>query len=88
MRVGCWEFQICGDSNVSLRFSHNVCLQVTPPDEGDFFVWDGCAACVGGVRIDFSVSGARDVNPDVCQKGVVPGISWEVSDTQVQNFVA
>lgn len=62
--------------------------KVTPPDKGEFFVWDGCEACVGGVRADFSVSGARNVNPDACGRGVVPGISWKVSDTQVRKFVA
>lgn len=30
--------------------------QVSTPDGDDFFVWDGCAACAGGVKIDFSVS--------------------------------
>jgi hypothetical protein len=63
-------------------------LQVNAPDGGEFFVWDGCAACVGGVRIDFSVSGARNVEADACTVGVVPGVSWSVSSTQVKNFVA
>ena len=61
--------------------------KVTPPDGGSFFVWDGCAACVGGGRLDFSVSGARQVQKDACWVGVVPGISWSVSHKQVKKFV-
>ncbi|KAI9349510.1 hypothetical protein BDR26DRAFT_915248 [Obelidium mucronatum] len=50
---------------------------------GSFVVWDSCAACTGGVRLDFSLSALLAINPDACFKGVVPGISWEVTDEQV-----
>ncbi len=60
---------------------------VAAPDGGDFFVWDGCAACVGGGRIDLSVSGAQQVDPAACQLGVVPGVSFQVVDEQVKPFV-
>ena len=63
-------------------------MQVNAPDGGDFYVWDGCAACVGGVRIDFSVSGLRNVESDGCEKGVVPGVTWTVTNTQIKKFVA
>lgn len=62
--------------------------QVAAPDGGDFFVWDACAACVGGGKIDFSVSGIKSANPNACTLGVVPGVSWQVVDTQVRPFVA
>lgn len=61
---------------------------VAAPDGGDFFVWDGCGACVNGQRLDFSVSGILNVSPDGCNLGVVPGVSWQVVDTQVRPFVA
>ena len=61
--------------------------RVPAPDGGDFFVWDGCEACEGGVRIDFSVSGLKSVDPDACNLGVVPGVTFEVVDEQVQPFV-
>lgn len=51
-----------------------------------FFVWDGCEACLGGVRIDFSVSALRSIQENACTVGVVPGISWEVTETQVVPF--
>ncbi|GFR40019.1 hypothetical protein Agub_g554 [Astrephomene gubernaculifera] len=62
-------------------------VQVKAPDGGDFFVWDGCAACIGGGRIDFSVSGLKSVSADGCNQGVVPGVSWQVVDVQVRQFV-
>ena len=61
--------------------------QIAAPDGGDFFVWDGCAACVGGGRIDFSVSGLRNVNSNGCTLGVVPGVSFSVVDQVVKTFV-
>jgi hypothetical protein len=61
--------------------------QVAAPDGGDFFVWDGCAACVGGGKIDFSVSGARNINSNACTLGVIPGVTFNVVDTQVKTFV-
>lgn len=33
--------------------------RVAAPDGGDFFVWDDCAARIGGGKIDLSVSGLR-----------------------------
>ncbi len=61
--------------------------QVQAPDDGDFFVWDGCEACAGGGRIDFSVSGLTAVNSQACTLGVVPGVSYQVLDVQVKAFV-
>lgn len=61
--------------------------QVSAPDGGNFFVWDGCAACIGGGRIDFSVSGARNVNANACNLGVIPGVRFEVVDQVVKTFV-
>ena len=53
-------------------------------------MWDGCERCVqgNGGFVDLSVSGARGLDPDACQKGLIPGVSWQVSDTQVKKFVA
>ncbi|EFJ41579.1 chitinase, lysozyme [Volvox carteri f. nagariensis] len=62
-------------------------VPVTAPDGGSFFVWDGCEACVGGGRIDFSLSGLQRAASDACSLGVVPGISWQVVDEVVQQFV-
>jgi hypothetical protein len=62
--------------------------QVAAPDGGDFFVWDGCQACIGGGKIDFSVSGARNVDAAACTLGVIPGVSYQVVDQQVRTFVA
>lgn len=61
--------------------------QVSAPDGGDFFVWDGCEACVGGGKIDFSVSGIRNVDGNGCNLGVVPGVTYKVVDQQVKTFV-
>ena len=74
---------LCGKE---VTVTHNGKV-VTPPDGGSFFIWDGCAACVGGVRLDFSVSGARQVQEDACWVGVIPGISWSVSNKQIKKFV-
>jgi hypothetical protein len=62
--------------------------RVAAPDGGDFFVWDGCAACVGGGKIDFSVRGARNVDANACALGVIPGVRFEVTDVQMKPFVA
>ena len=62
--------------------------QVAAPDGGNFFVWDGCAACVGGGKIDFSVSGARNIDANACTLGLIPGVGFKVVDEQVQPFIA
>jgi hypothetical protein len=81
--IGSNRAKYCGKQVVVKR--NGVC--VAAPDGGDFFIWDGCDACVGGVRLDFSVSGARAVDSNACIKGVIPGVSWEVTDKQVVAFV-
>ncbi|KAI8609531.1 hypothetical protein BC830DRAFT_1150064 [Chytriomyces sp. MP71] len=53
----------------------------------EFVVWDSCAACSGGVRLDFSVSGLQAVSGDACTLGLVPNVSWEVMDEQVIPYV-
>jgi hypothetical protein len=63
-------------------------VQVAAPDGGDFFVWDGCQACIGGGKIDFSVSGARKVDAGACTVGVIPGVTYQVVNQQVRQFVA
>ncbi|KAJ3066052.1 hypothetical protein HDU98_010617 [Podochytrium sp. JEL0797] len=55
---------------------------------GNFVVWDSCVACAGGVRLDFSLTGLEMVDPNACELGVVPGVSWEVLDEQVIPYVA
>ncbi|GIL78135.1 hypothetical protein Vretifemale_7564 [Volvox reticuliferus] len=60
---------------------------VSPPDGGSFFVWDGCQACIGGGRLDFSLSGLQNAASNACTLGVVPGISWKVVDEVVQKFI-
>lgn len=75
---------LCGKKII---VTHNG-APVSAPDGGDFYVWDGCAACVGGGRIDFSVSGLRNADPNACNLGVVPGVSWQVVDVQSRPFVA
>ncbi|KAJ3006545.1 UNVERIFIED_CONTAM: hypothetical protein HDU68_004012, partial [Siphonaria sp. JEL0065] len=57
------------------------------PVAGNFVVWDSCAACTGGVRLDFSLSALESINGNACQMGVVPGISWEVTDEQVIPYI-
>ncbi|KAJ3032108.1 UNVERIFIED_CONTAM: hypothetical protein HDU68_004418 [Siphonaria sp. JEL0065] len=57
------------------------------PVPGNFVVWDSCAACTGGVRLDFSLSALESINGNACQMGVVPGIRWEVTDEQVIPYV-
>ncbi|KAJ3062588.1 hypothetical protein HDU98_001534, partial [Podochytrium sp. JEL0797] len=49
---------------------------------GTFVVWDSCVACTGGVRLDFSLGALLEIEPNTCHMGVVPGISWEVTDEQ------
>lgn len=61
--------------------------QITAPDGGDFFVWDGCAACIGGTIIDFSLSGLQRVTANACTVGKVPGVSFRVVDVVVRQFV-
>ncbi|KAI8618205.1 hypothetical protein BC830DRAFT_1216788 [Chytriomyces sp. MP71] len=58
------------------------------PVLGNFVVWDSCAACTGGVRLDFSVSALMSIDSRACELGVVPNISWEVVDEQVIPYVA
>ncbi|KAL3801235.1 hypothetical protein HJC23_012635 [Cyclotella cryptica] len=56
--------------------------------KGTFVVFDGCEACEGGGRIDFSLSALDDINNgEACNDGVVPGISWDVVDNQIIEFV-
>ncbi|KAJ3060577.1 hypothetical protein HDU98_003476 [Podochytrium sp. JEL0797] len=55
---------------------------------GNFVVWDSCPACAGGVRLDFSLGALQQIAPDVCTTGIVPGITWEVTDVQVIPYVA
>jgi hypothetical protein len=31
-----------------------------------FVVWDGCAACIGGGKIDFSREALMDITPEAC----------------------
>jgi hypothetical protein len=52
-----------------------------------FVVWDGCKACFGGVKIDFSLEALVDIDSDTCHLGMVPGIRWEVTDEQEIKFV-
>ncbi|KAJ3067786.1 hypothetical protein HDU98_009024 [Podochytrium sp. JEL0797] len=54
---------------------------------GNFVVWDSCPACTGGVRLDFSLGALQAIAPDVCTTGIVPGITWEVTDVQVIPYV-
>ncbi|KAJ3063028.1 hypothetical protein HDU98_001107 [Podochytrium sp. JEL0797] len=56
--------------------------------EGNFVVWDACVACTGGVKIDFSLGALQKIEPNACHMGVVPGMSWEVTDEQVIPYVA
>ena len=63
---------------------------IPAPDGGDWFVWDGCQACneqTGNQRIDFSVSGLRQISADACNLGNVKGFSWEIQNVQVLPFV-
>ncbi|XXQ32926.1 Uncharacterized protein PBTT_03386 [Plasmodiophora brassicae] len=54
---------------------------------GPFFVFDGCVACIGGGRIDFSVTALNAIdNGNACNDGIVPGISWKVTDTQIIHY--
>ena len=57
-------------------------------DATDVFVWDGCDACRGGGRIDLSVDGLQNVDSKACQLGVVPGVTWQVVDRTIKQFVA
>lgn len=61
--------------------------RVEAPDGGDFVVWDGCAACAKEAIVDFSVSGARRINPQACQIGAIEGITLDVVDEQVWEFI-
>jgi len=62
-------------------------VRVNAPDGGDFFVWDGCFACIGGGKIDFSVSGARQIDANACMLGVIPGVKYTVTNEQVLAFI-
>ena len=66
--------------------------QVTPPDGGSFFVWDGCEACATTRpnNIDFSLGGLGAVTNSItsaCQQGIVPGVSFQITNVQVKQFV-
>lgn len=52
-----------------------------------FAVWDGCAACANGARLDFSMPALRNIDPNACQLGLLPKISWNVVDESVITFV-
>lgn len=55
---------------------------------GPFFVFDGCEACKGGGRIDFSLSVLNSIDKgSACNDGAVPGISWKVTNNQIIPFV-
>ncbi|TPX66765.1 hypothetical protein CcCBS67573_g07722 [Chytriomyces confervae] len=56
--------------------------------DATFVVWDSCAACTGGVKLDFSVSALSAIEPAACTLGNVGGIEWEVVDEQVIPYVA
>ena len=61
--------------------------EVSAPDGGDWFVWDGCDACRQNTIIDFSASGLRMFDSDACNKGVIQGVTWFVTEEQVHKFV-
>ncbi len=63
--------------------------RISAPDGGDFFVWDGCQACAasGMQKIDFSAPGIQRVDPNGCNLGVVPNVSYKITDKQVKQFV-
>jgi hypothetical protein len=51
-------------------------------------VFDGCEACIGGSRIDFSLSALDQIdNGNACRDGLVPGISWKVTNNQIIPFI-
>lgn len=66
--------------------------KVTPPDGGSFFVWDGCEACAiqyNFQNIDFSLPGLGVVagsEASALDQGVIPGVSFQVTDVQVKKF--
>ena len=80
--VGSNRAKYCGKK---IQVYHNG-KRVHGPDGGDFFVWDGCAACQHDTIIDFSASGLRMLDRDACTKGVIQGVSWVVTDEQVHKF--
>ncbi|KAJ3357973.1 hypothetical protein HDU83_000030 [Entophlyctis luteolus] len=55
--------------------------------DATFYVWDSCVACEGGVRLDFSLTALMSINSNVCNLGIVSGISWQVLDEQVVPYV-
>lgn len=66
-------------------------VKVAAPDQNpdgsrEFYVFDGCQACIGGGRIDLSVNGLQNVDPNACNLGVVPGVTWQVVDKVVATF--
>jgi hypothetical protein len=52
-----------------------------------FIVWDGCGACLNGARLDFSREALMDIDPQACDLGLLPEISWKVVDEQLMTFV-
>ncbi|GAX72934.1 hypothetical protein CEUSTIGMA_g389.t1 [Chlamydomonas eustigma] len=81
----------CG-KQVIISYNGN---KVTPPDGGSFFVWDGCEACANPSgydfsNIDLSLSGLGAVvggTQSACQQGLVKGIAFQITSTQVHTFV-
>ena len=53
---------------------------------GTFYVWDGCAACAGGARLDLSVTAINQADPNACTLGLID-ISWEILNEQVVPYV-
>jgi hypothetical protein len=39
---------------------------VSPPDGKDWFIWDTCEDCAGGMKIKTSLSGVQAVDPNAC----------------------
>jgi hypothetical protein len=71
--------KFCG-KRVIVRYNGVLINQV-------FVVWDGCTACLDGARLDFSRSALVDIDPEACNLGLLQGISWNVIDEQVMEFV-
>ena len=81
MRCACCRY--CG-KQVKITYQGR---EIKAPNGGDYFVWDGCEACASMNRIDFSVPGLKNINSNACNLGVVPGVSYTITDVQVQPFV-
>jgi hypothetical protein len=55
---------------------------------GPYVVFDGCAACQGGLGIDFSLTALNNIdNGNACNSGKVSGFSWQVTNNQIIPFV-